>query len=155
MRRTARQPPPILLCKVLVVGNAKCGKTSLIRRFSKDSFDSKYDTTVGVDFVRKDLEVSFQNQRVDGEGGDVGQQAGGCECGGGAHPPPSAPLAAAATNGKGSHPPDGHKNGKAHAAGAAVAERPQEEQQQQQQQRPPDSPSRLEDERQWEDQKSM
>ena len=39
---------------------------------------------MGVDFVRKDLEVSFQNQRVDGEGGDVGQQAGGCECGGGA-----------------------------------------------------------------------
>jgi|MDSY01.1.fsa_nt_gb small GTP-binding protein len=63
----------MMLCKVLVVGNAKCGKTSLIRRFSKDSFDSNYDTTVGVDFVRKDLEVSFPEQ---GRGG----KAGGCEC---------------------------------------------------------------------------
>ena len=57
---------PMILCKVLVVGNAKCGKTSLIRRFSKNSFDCNYETTVGVDFVRKDLEVLFETQRFNG-----------------------------------------------------------------------------------------
>ena len=55
------RPPPMMLCKVLVVGK-KCGKTSLIRRFSKDSFDPNYDTTVGVDFVRKDLRCRFQSR---------------------------------------------------------------------------------------------
>jgi len=46
-----------LLCKVLVVGNAKCGKTSIIRRFASDSFESEYATTVGADFVRRDIEL--------------------------------------------------------------------------------------------------
>ena len=35
-----------MLCKVLVVGNAKCGKTSIIRRFASGAFDAKYSTTV-------------------------------------------------------------------------------------------------------------
>ena len=36
-----------MLMKVLVVGNAKCGKTSIIRRFSAGSFAEEYSTTVG------------------------------------------------------------------------------------------------------------
>ena len=41
--------------KVLVVGNAKCGKTSLVRRFTKNEFSDTYATTIGADFVRKKL----------------------------------------------------------------------------------------------------
>ena len=31
---------PVSTCKLLVVGNAKCGKTSVIRRFVEGSFDN-------------------------------------------------------------------------------------------------------------------
>ena len=41
--------------KVLVVGNAKCGKSSFIRRFARDSFDPTYKTTIGADFVQKEI----------------------------------------------------------------------------------------------------
>jgi hypothetical protein len=54
---TTKKPQTMMLCKVLVVGNAKCGKTSLIRRFSSDAFDSVYNTTVGTDFARKDIHI--------------------------------------------------------------------------------------------------
>lgn len=53
---------PLILCKVLVVGNSQCGKTSLIRRYASDSFDSKYNTTVGTDFKRKDVEIHHQKE---------------------------------------------------------------------------------------------
>jgi small GTP-binding protein len=39
--------------KVLVVGNAKCGKTSLIQRYVRGSFQAKYETTIGADYSRK------------------------------------------------------------------------------------------------------
>jgi len=54
----AVQQRKMMLCKILVVGNAKCGKTSLIRRFSSNSYDPKYTTTIGTDFVRKDVELN-------------------------------------------------------------------------------------------------
>lgn len=45
--------PRSILGKVLVVGNAKCGKTSLIRRLVSGEFQESYKCTVGADFVRK------------------------------------------------------------------------------------------------------
>jgi len=39
--------------KVLVVGNAKCGKTSIIARYAKNSFSEAYSTTIGADYARK------------------------------------------------------------------------------------------------------
>lgn len=44
-----------VIVKILVVGNAKCGKSSIIGQYITKSFDSKYKTTVGADFARKDL----------------------------------------------------------------------------------------------------
>ncbi|CAM9528132.1 unnamed protein product [Choristocarpus tenellus] len=48
---------PTATCKILVVGNAKCGKTSIIRRFVSDSFCVTYNSTVGADYAMKDLTV--------------------------------------------------------------------------------------------------
>ncbi len=43
--------------KVVLTGDTAVGKTSLLLRFIKDSFDSNYVTTVGLDFISKDIEV--------------------------------------------------------------------------------------------------
>ncbi|CAN0568378.1 unnamed protein product, partial [Ectocarpus sp. 12 AP-2014] len=45
--------------KVLVVGNAKCGKSSIISRFVSNRFSSDYNSTVGADYAMKD--VSLEN----------------------------------------------------------------------------------------------
>ena len=45
--------------KILIVGNAKCGKSSIIARFVSDSFQENYKTTIGADFVRKDLKMKL------------------------------------------------------------------------------------------------
>ena len=48
-----------MISKVLVVGNAKCGKSSIINRYASHKFDKEYRTTIGADFfVRKDVLVS-------------------------------------------------------------------------------------------------
>jgi small GTP-binding protein len=42
--------------KVLIVGNASCGKTSIIRRYVTDSFENEYITTVGADYNTKSIQ---------------------------------------------------------------------------------------------------
>lgn len=44
-------------CKVLFVGDANCGKTSLIKRFTSSSFDGVYKPTRGVDFEAKFFDI--------------------------------------------------------------------------------------------------
>lgn len=44
-------------CKVIFVGDEKCGKTSLINRFTSSSFDSDYKPTAGVDYEAKYFNV--------------------------------------------------------------------------------------------------
>eukprot|EP01051_Picozoa_sp_SAG22_P010621 SAG22_NODE_964_length_6277_cov_12.416316_5_plen_365_part_00 len=52
-------PPPVgardkeLVYKIMVVGNAACGKTSIINRYVNDVFAENYKSTVGADFSRK------------------------------------------------------------------------------------------------------
>jgi len=43
--------------KVCLTGDVAVGKTSLLHRFVKDSFGSDYITTVGIEFLSKDIEV--------------------------------------------------------------------------------------------------
>eukprot|EP01117_Protostelium_nocturnum_P015186 TRINITY_DN5857_c0_g1_i2.p1 TRINITY_DN5857_c0_g1~~TRINITY_DN5857_c0_g1_i2.p1 ORF type:complete len:194 (+),score=11.46 TRINITY_DN5857_c0_g1_i2:111-692(+) len=44
------------LFKILVVGEASVGKTSLIKRYTENEFSTKYKYTVGVDFALKLIE---------------------------------------------------------------------------------------------------
>lgn len=45
------------LMKILVIGNAKCGKSSLIERYVNDSFSEEYNTTIGADYRRKAFNI--------------------------------------------------------------------------------------------------
>ena len=44
-------------CKVIIVGDANCGKTSLIKRFTSSLFDSDYYPTIDVDYETKYFDV--------------------------------------------------------------------------------------------------
>ncbi|OWZ07471.1 Rab32/38 family GTPase [Phytophthora megakarya] len=52
--------PETVIMKVLIVGNARCGKTSTIRRFTQDDFNEEYVSTIGADFVEKLIEYDDQ-----------------------------------------------------------------------------------------------
>ncbi|KAF1772985.1 hypothetical protein JG687_00007521 [Phytophthora cactorum] len=52
--------PETVIMKVLIVGNARCGKTSTIRRFTQDDFNEEYVSTIGADFVEKIIEYDDQ-----------------------------------------------------------------------------------------------
>lgn len=50
--------------KLLVVGEMGSGKTSILRRYTKDQFSQYYKTTIGVDFASKDLEYKGSKVNV-------------------------------------------------------------------------------------------
>ena len=47
--------------KILIVGNAKCGKSSIINQYASNTFENEYKTTIGADFVRKDVLLKLQD----------------------------------------------------------------------------------------------
>lgn len=51
----AGQPsePAATAFKILIIGNSKCGKTSIIRRYASDSFTDDYNITLGADYTKK------------------------------------------------------------------------------------------------------
>ena len=50
--------------KIMVIGESKVGKTSLIKRYTKDEFGGVYLTTVGVDFQDKIIEIENKKVRL-------------------------------------------------------------------------------------------
>ena len=49
------------IIKILIVGNAKCGKSSIIQQYASKMFDNSYKTTIGADFVRKDVMIKLNS----------------------------------------------------------------------------------------------
>lgn len=60
--------------KLLLCGPAAVGKTSLIRRFVKSSFEADYKLTIGVDILTKDVTLSDTNEVATLSIWDVGGQ---------------------------------------------------------------------------------
>ena len=50
--------------KIMVLGESKVGKTSLIKRFTKNVFGGVYLTTVGMDFQDKIIEIEDKKVRL-------------------------------------------------------------------------------------------
>jgi len=50
--------------KLMVIGESKVGKTSLIKRYTKDEFGGVYLTTVGVDFQDKIIDIDNKKVRL-------------------------------------------------------------------------------------------
>ena len=50
--------------KIMVLGESRVGKTSLIKRYTKDQFGGVYLTTVGMDFQDKIIEIEDKKVRL-------------------------------------------------------------------------------------------
>lgn len=62
-------PPPQTfpydyLFKVLIIGDASVGKSSMLLRFTDDSFDEHIQSTIGVDFKVKHLDMSGKRVKL-------------------------------------------------------------------------------------------
>ena len=50
-------PDLVLILKIVIVGDSRAGKSSILRRFVDAAFDPKYIATIGVDFGNRDLRM--------------------------------------------------------------------------------------------------
>ena len=57
--------PDFIKRKILLLGDASVGKTSLIRRFVVDKFSDDYITTIGTKVTKKDLRLELGSRTVD------------------------------------------------------------------------------------------
>eukprot|EP01121_Diplochlamys_sp_Union-15-3_P016274 TRINITY_DN550_c0_g1_i2.p1 TRINITY_DN550_c0_g1~~TRINITY_DN550_c0_g1_i2.p1 ORF type:complete len:229 (+),score=37.86 TRINITY_DN550_c0_g1_i2:43-687(+) len=57
-------PAPELKIKVVVVGHAGAGKTSIVRRYTGHKYSPNYLPTIGVDFATKKVNVVVQNKPI-------------------------------------------------------------------------------------------
>ena len=46
--------------KMIVIGRASSGKTSIVRKFCSNSFSTNYNTTVGIEFDSKEIKIDDQ-----------------------------------------------------------------------------------------------
>lgn len=52
------------LCKLLVIGDSGCGKSSLLKRFADDEFHIGYSSTIGVDFEVRTVDVGQKKVKM-------------------------------------------------------------------------------------------
>ena len=50
--------------QILTLGDGKVGKTSLLKRYNEDAFTSHHLTTIGIDFITKDIKLNNENVTV-------------------------------------------------------------------------------------------
>lgn len=63
-KKISRQETYDYMFKVLLLGDAGVGKTSLMWRFSDDVFNHTYISTIGIDFKLRTIEVQGQKVRL-------------------------------------------------------------------------------------------
>ena len=44
--------------KIIIIGQRRTGKTSFLRRWAKDTFDEKYESSIGYDFGLKEININ-------------------------------------------------------------------------------------------------
>lgn len=44
--------------KMIIIGNSGAGKTSLVRKFCKNTYNSNYTMTIGIEFESKDITIN-------------------------------------------------------------------------------------------------
>ena len=52
------------LFKIILIGNSGVGKSSILHRYMKRTFDSNYKVTIGVDFFMKSLTINEQMVKI-------------------------------------------------------------------------------------------
>ena len=57
--------PDFIKRKILLLGDASVGKTSLIRRFVVDKFSDDYITTIGTKVTKRDIRLELGNRTID------------------------------------------------------------------------------------------
>ena len=50
--------------KILLMGNSGVGKSSIIQRYMKKTFEESYKCTIGVDFLMKTLEIKGKTVKL-------------------------------------------------------------------------------------------
>ena len=50
--------------KIVFLGDQSVGKTAIIMRFTQDSFDVKYQATIGIDFLTKPVQIEDKVVRL-------------------------------------------------------------------------------------------
>ena len=52
------------LIRLLIIGDAGVGKTSLLVRFHEDSFSNNQKTTIGVDYKAKEVDITGEKVKL-------------------------------------------------------------------------------------------
>lgn len=47
--------------KIILIGESGVGKTSLLKKFTKNTFSSSYNVTIGIEFESKEMKVNNKN----------------------------------------------------------------------------------------------
>jgi len=56
--------PPLTTLKILITGESGVGKSSLLLRFTDDTFDKEQAATIGVDFKVKVINIEGNNVKL-------------------------------------------------------------------------------------------
>ena len=53
-----------IMCKIIIIGESKVGKTSIISQFWLNKFRDVYKWTIGTDFCTKKIEIDGSNMTL-------------------------------------------------------------------------------------------